>query len=393
MSKSLLEYYQENSFNPVKIPVEDKAAWDLHVAKRLNLYEKHLGIPVSMLRGMDILEFGSNSGENALVLASFGAHIDLVEPNEQVHPRLRDLFRKFGLDLESERFSLFHGSMAEYPEEHKYDLVLAEGFLFTLPNREEMLKKMGRLLNPGGIAVTSFHDKYGMLIETLKRFTLHRSCEMMKVGPTKNDACLDIAKQLFEQDFNAINASRPFKMWWEDVLINPHISYKNLWTYEDILPLIEEVGCEFKASSPRWDGVDHFDWYKNVADRSERHGKLMTNWQQAFPFFINGVGREDSGLTGARSIDAVGKLVERLFTYIEKPDLSANPIDFTLELRDFFIWMDRNLGWELETFFHAAYASSGTALIEAYQNSPCLRSFWGVPYHYFAFSKPLKGDS
>ncbi len=95
---SQLAYYQQNRFNPVPIALEDQSAWELHLAKRRNLYERHLGIPLSLLSGRSVLGFGCNSGENALVLASVGANLTLVEPNGQVLPRLKALFKKFALD-------------------------------------------------------------------------------------------------------------------------------------------------------------------------------------------------------------------------------------------------------------------------------------------------------
>ena len=95
---SLVNYYQENQFNPVHIPVEEKQEWETHIAKRSNLYEHHLKIPFSMLRGHSVIEFGCNSGENALVLGSIGAQLTLVEPNQQVTPRLEELFKKFKLE-------------------------------------------------------------------------------------------------------------------------------------------------------------------------------------------------------------------------------------------------------------------------------------------------------
>lgn len=64
---SLLEYYRKNTFNPVPISVEDHEIWNDHVAKRRNLYERHLGIPLALLRDLAVIEFGCNSGENSLV--------------------------------------------------------------------------------------------------------------------------------------------------------------------------------------------------------------------------------------------------------------------------------------------------------------------------------------
>src|SRR5438477_6019319 len=95
---SLLTYYQTNNFNPVAIGIEHNAdAWKAHFAKRVNLYARHLRMPLGLIDGKSVLEFGCNSGENALVLAALGADLTLVEPNTQVWPRLRSLFEGFHL--------------------------------------------------------------------------------------------------------------------------------------------------------------------------------------------------------------------------------------------------------------------------------------------------------
>ena len=95
--QTLVGYYQENQFNPVPIALETPQSWQNHLAKRHCLYEQHLGIPLGLLADKSILEFGCNSGENALVLAHYGAKLTLVEPNRQVLPRLQALFERYGL--------------------------------------------------------------------------------------------------------------------------------------------------------------------------------------------------------------------------------------------------------------------------------------------------------
>ena len=93
---------QQERFNPVPISVEDSAIWQSHWAKRINLYQRHLRIPFSLLRNRSVLEIGCNSGENALVLASVGANLTLIEPNDQVRPRIETIFLLvFSMDINS----------------------------------------------------------------------------------------------------------------------------------------------------------------------------------------------------------------------------------------------------------------------------------------------------
>src|SRR4051794_27146734 len=95
-TRTQLEYYTVNRIDPVPIALDSQSRWVAHASKRRNLYERHLAIPLSLLRGQHVLEFGCNSGENALVLAHAGATLTLVEPNASMHERLKSLFAAFG---------------------------------------------------------------------------------------------------------------------------------------------------------------------------------------------------------------------------------------------------------------------------------------------------------
>ncbi|MDO9084083.1 MAG: methyltransferase domain-containing protein, partial [Humidesulfovibrio sp.] len=204
---TLVDYYRQNLFNPVPIDLRTPEALAAHTAKRRNLYEGHLGIPLGLLSGQKVLEFGCNSGENAVVLARCGADLTLVEPNEQAHGRLRDVFSAFGL---TERLSALSSlGIDEFPEDEKFNLVLAEGFLFTLPNKAEMAAKICRLLAPGGIGVISFNCRFGGLIELHKRLALFRACELAGAD-FRSEASLALAQELFGPAFGRITASRPF---------------------------------------------------------------------------------------------------------------------------------------------------------------------------------------
>ena len=122
---SVLEYYQEREFNPVPIPVETKETWEIQRKKRINLLQNHLRIPTNFIKNKHIIEFGCNSGENALVLADLGAHLTLVEPNDQVIPRLELNFKS--QNLYNQIHELYIGSIEDYNPKNHFDLVIAEG--------------------------------------------------------------------------------------------------------------------------------------------------------------------------------------------------------------------------------------------------------------------------
>jgi len=388
---SLVSYYQEHHFNPVFIPVEDKERWEIHFARRQNLYENHLNIPLSLLRGKSVIEFGCNSGENALVLGAVGASLTLVEPNDQVLPRLRELFRLF--KLESSIRALHQDSIESFPEGDVYDVVIAEGYLNVLNTRERMVEKIGRLLVPGGIGIISFDDRYGSLIELVKRCLLWRACQLRGIENIFSPKSLDIAVQLFGDDFGSIKASRKMESWWKDQLVSPFFRLPYLWTYRELLPLIESAGCVYYSSSPKWTTTDHFQWYKNVMPIGRKHAQILNSWNEHLPFFLTG--RQNDAQIPSHSPDdavrALDHLIEQISTFTSAyPPVAAFPsyppaFGYYLESTKNGYVQDLN-GCLRSTFDILPLGDYGN-LLKQYKGMHSLRTLWGTPYHYLSFLK------
>ena len=393
MELGSLVYYQEHQFNPVPIDVEEASVWQSHFAKRQNLYQRHLGIPLSLLQNRSICEFGCNSGENALVLASVGANLTLVEPNQQVHARLRTLFKKFGLT--DRVVALVEEDIETFDPQTHYDVVIAEGFLYTLPNRDELLKKMCDMLAPGGLGIITYNDRYGGLLEITKRMLLWRGCQLLGIGDIHSEASLDAARQLFFSDFSKINVSRPFKAWWKDELVSPFAFDPSLWSYPELLPLIEGADCEFYSSSPQWTLSDHFRWYKNVPDQKSRRQDLLADWSRAFTYICTGLQSPTlrDKETPREVVDAVGQLVAAVSQYTSD---YAQPIEATVYpsvLSQFFAGLGNpelsRLNREMELLYEVAASGNWDELLSTYQDALLVRGQWGSPCHYLAFTKPL----
>ncbi|MEG4166771.1 MULTISPECIES: methyltransferase domain-containing protein [unclassified Microcoleus] len=389
--KSLLQYYQENKFNPVPIPLGTTSDWDSHFAKRHNLYQRHLGIPLSLLKCCSVLEFGCNSGENALVLASVGANLTLVEPNDQVFPRLKALFQHFG--LQERIVELVQTGIDSFESETRYDIVLAEGFLYTLPNRDSLLLKISKLLNPGGFAVVAFGDRCSLFLEMVRRMVLWRAYQLQGINDVHSDEALNLAKRFYGEDFAQLNASRPFEVWWKDTMVCPFLSSAYHWSYPEILSILERAGCEFYSSSPQWGSMNHFNWYKNVLDTQSRHSQLLKNWASVFPFFLTGLSPSDCEWQSApcEVINSVVALVAKLADYtidssvesIVYPD-SLN--EYLSESKDIRL---QQLNLEMNNLYKAIKSARLEELLSAYHETKWVRELWGTPQHYICFTKSV----
>lgn len=390
---SLLSYYQKHRVNPVPIDLEEQAAWDLHFVKRRNLYERHLGVPLSLLKDRSVLELGCNSGENALVQASLGAKLTLVEPNEQVHPRLKTLFRKFG--LENSIVSLIQESVEDYNPQDVYGLVIAEGFLNHLKARDMVLQKICSFVAQNGLGIISFDDRYGHFLEIARKFIFHRVLHLSGINEIHSENSLDLARNLYLEDFEKLNASRPFVAWWQDVLLNPFVSWEYLWSYQDVLPIIEEGGCEFYCSSPKWVSTDDFSWYKNTLDRKKRHQAILEEWKRMLSFLLTGLPPRSRQVEPVSDevIGSVSNLVKQMSSFVALPGALTDAISYPGALDDYFKASNEAelLGFneEMKRVLEAANSSDADGIVNAYKSMKILRKLWGAPYHYISFIKPV----
>ncbi|MBT7589586.1 MAG: class I SAM-dependent methyltransferase [Candidatus Scalindua sp.] len=390
-SKSLVSYYQESHFNPVPIDLQTSAEWQSHVTKRRNLYEKHLNIPFVLLSGHSVLEFGCNSGENSLVLASFGANLTLVEANEQVLSRLKENFKR--RNLEDQITSLINGGIENFESDRLYDIVLAEGFLFSLPNRDDMVQKICDLLAPGGIGIISFNDRYGGLLEMIKKMFLYRSCQLEKVSSVQSHRSMELSKIFFEKQYAELNASRPFEAWWRDVLINPFYGWKYFWSFPEILLLLERGNTEVYSSSPPWISYDHFDWYKNVMGPKERHSLFLENWRQVFPYFLtqHSFKRDECYYASSEVTDSFSDLIFKISEFTREPDCSPEILQYPKALDQYLSEIDdhhlHEFNRELKEVFFAIKSVNNIEELLDFYSSKKIINLWGKPYHYISFCK------
>ena len=384
--ESLLGYYQAHTINPVPIALDDDRAWRVHCAKRANLY-RHLGVPVGLVRGRRVVEFGCNSGENALVLAAQGARLTLVEPHAEVLPRLHELFDRFGLHDRVD--AVANTDIAGFADPGPFDVVLAEGFLNCLDDRDAALAKLCGLLRAGGVGVVSFDDRYGHLLEVVRQLLYRAACRFAGIEDPRAQSGLSLAERLFAEEFAALAASRPFCAWWEDVLNNPFVAARYFWSYAQVVDLVDRAGCAVLSTSPRWSLVDHYRWYKALEPTRTRHERLLADWSRAFGFFLTG--RPPAAEAPAATLEAVAgaaQLVEQVSAYTWAPGAPRPRVAGALAA-----WCARagadlaRFAEELATVLEALESADAEALVAAWHGAGFLRGLWGAPYHYVSFER------
>lgn len=389
VSSSVLDYYRDNRFNPVLISVEQEPVWVAHRTKRKNLYERHLHLPVSLLRDRRVLEYGPNSGENALVLALQGARLTLVEPNEQVFPRLYDLFDQFGVRDQIDAIEC--AGIDDFETDEQFDLVIAEGFLYTLPDRDALLRRMIQQIAPGMYGVVSSNDLHGGLIELLRRAILFQACRLSGIADEHSAEGLALARRLYLTDFGKLNSSRTFDAWWKDTLVNPFYATEYLWSYPTLFGILEESHCAVHGCSPDWLTVDQHEWYKNVPTRSVRAQRIVRNWQENFGYVLTGQkpGRYRAEAADETIVAAAGQLASALSDIGRNPRGAESAPKYPPALDRFLAEhadpVARKANGELQELVAALADKGPEDLVNAYAASTTIRSLWGTPYHYVSF--------
>jgi len=393
---SLLEYYKNNEINPVPIEISDRESWSRHCQKRRNLYEKHLMVPASYFKGKSVLEFGCNSGENPLYLASLGADLTLVEPNDQVLPRLKKIFSDAG--YEKSIVQLVNTDIEGFKPQNTYDVVLAEGFISGIANRERMLSLICKHIRDKGIGVISFDERYGSLLEVSRRAVFKRVCELMNLPYAQSPETLAVAREIFSEEFYAINVSRPIDAWYKDVLLNPFVSWKYFWTYQEVIPIIESEGCEILSSSPRWGTLDNYTWYKNVQSPRERHDYYLKDWSNYLAFFITGIPTSALPENIDKTREALSGLIREIYLYTAAEKGLSEEIHYPKELSDYLrsTGHDKVIAFdhEMKRFFSLlSTAKAAGELISGYHSLKIVRSLWGYSSPYISFVKNQNGFS
>ena len=183
--------------------------------------------------------------------------------------------------------------------------------------------------------------------------------------------------------------------WWKDAIVSPYNTGEFLWSFMDVISLIEAENCEFWASSPIWSSVDSFQWYKNTQTIKGRHLALKENFKQVFPYFITGINEDLMKFS-----QATPTLINNFSLFIDEAaeyTTSDNTV-YNLSLPDGLVELlcsaDNKsfnlLSDDIENLFLALSEKDPDSIKKSYRNTKVLKSLWGNTMFYIAFQKIQK---
>ncbi len=258
----LHEYYKQQTVLPTFAAFPDEAALAEYARKRAILMDK-LHLPVRVFDGAEVVEFGPDSGENSLVFARWGARLTLVEPNPNAWPKIGAYFDRFG--LQDRLRSLERVSVQQYtPPDARFDLVDAEGFIYTVRPEQTWIDLFHRILKPGGVAILSYQERSGSFFEFLMKVVQAQHRRLAGVSP------VDSARTLFQAKWDSVPHTRKFESWVMDVLENPYVRRAYAFDADEFYCRMADAGLPVYGSWPGYTDPLRVHWHKQEIPRDQR---------------------------------------------------------------------------------------------------------------------------
>lgn len=264
-SNPYLQHYKKNAISPVKQNISNFSS---HVLRRKFLYQ-NLGLTETSFLEKQVLEVGPGGGYNALAIAEWRpSQYTLIEPNEVGVQEIKKLFKQYQL---LDRIDLHNISVEEFDLKSKFDVIICEGMLPGINNREEVLGKLATLLKPNCVLVITCADDISMFFEIMRRFFAEEI--------TKNATSFEESVTLLVDNFGSHlktlqGMTRPVIDWVQDSLMGEAI----LWHSFSIVAANKILGSQFTfyhMCSPNI--INNWHWYKTYPLETKLYNKNLIN--------------------------------------------------------------------------------------------------------------------
>jgi hypothetical protein len=396
----LFNYYERQDVLPTFGNFKSSTELEAYASQRRELFSDKLVLPPRLFRNAEVLEFGPDSGENALVFAGWGANMTLAEPNRHAHPKIEAYFAHFGLTERLRELAL--ADVEGFRSDRRFDIIDAEGFIYTVQPSEKWLGIFHHLLNPDGYAVVSYYERYGGFFELALK-AIHAAGKALTGRPA-----LETAKMLFEAKWNSIPHTRSFESWLMDVLENPFVRYRYFLDAAALCAAAHEQGFDIHSAWPAYrDSLDIY-WHKKVLSGDEKLHRARRHLDRSRLSFLGGrklylVGTSDAVQAISASIEALVLDVDGMIDdpFGESlPRVVAGLASLRETIRTADVLADDAADIEAITAtldsFHRIFGAIGrrdaSAVTALTQSDPAFINTWGQPAHFLVVRKRLEGS-
>jgi 2-polyprenyl-3-methyl-5-hydroxy-6-metoxy-1,4-benzoquinol methylase len=138
----------------------------LNLRKREETIFLNLGLQKEDFSGKRVLDGGCGTGDLALMLADWGAHVDAFDLNPHSVEHAKQMASKFPSGTQC-TFKV--GSIFEPPYEGLYDIVVCGGVMPHVGDPELAFNTLSRFVKPGGTMIVTNINRWGFLLRSAKR--------------------------------------------------------------------------------------------------------------------------------------------------------------------------------------------------------------------------------
>ncbi|WP_298885509.1 class I SAM-dependent methyltransferase [uncultured Bradyrhizobium sp.] len=391
----LFNYYERQNVLPTFGNFKSSAELEAYANQRRELFSDKLMLPPRLFRDADVLEFGPDSGENALVFAGWGANMTLAEPNRHAHEKIQAYFAHF--NQTSRLRALVLSDVEGFQSDRRFDVIDAEGFIYTVQPTKNWLGVFHRLLNPDGYAVVSYYERYGGFFELALK-AIYSAGKALTSRPA-----LETAKTLFEAKWDSIPHTRGFESWAMDVLDNPFVRYRYFLDAAALCTAAQGQGFDIHSAWPSYrDSLDVY-WHKKVLTSDEKLLRATRHLDRSRLSFLSGrklylIGKPEAVSAISTSIEALVHDVDRMIDDPfgdSLPRVIAKLASLCATIRGTEILVDDqpDLGAliaTLESFrriFCAIEQRNMTGITALTQSDQAFINTWGQPAHFLVIRK------
>ena len=261
-SQKLYSYYQSKNILPTYAQFLKPEELNKYKQQRSKFFLEKLYLPAQIFKGASLVEFGPDSGENALVFADWGAEVSLVEPNPNAWPQISDNFAKFGLNHKLR--SLAKVGLEDFKTEEKFQFIVAEGFIYTLRPQSVWIDVFSRILDEQGFFIISYGELFGELMELFLKLVHSRFKSLSGLDSRQ------AARKLFQAKWDAISHTRSFDSWAMDILENPFARLKYYFKADQLCRELFSAGFSLYSSWPNYKDNLDVHWHKKEVSPSQQ---------------------------------------------------------------------------------------------------------------------------
>ena len=386
MAKTLYEYYSNQRVQPTHAEFNTQSQLESYAEVRRQLFQR-LMLPHSYFEGKSILEFGPDTGENAMLFALWGGGVTWVEPNTAAHGYINRYFSDFG--LEASLAGIFRESLLEFSTSEKFDLIDAEGFIYTIQPHNLWIKKASSLLKNHGLFVVSYMELYGSFIELLTKAIYHQTILTSGFGDN-----ITTAQMLFGPKWDSIRHTRKFESWYMDVIKNPFVRKRYLIDPVSLLKDIQDGGFRLYSSFPNYRNVLEMQWIKSpLSIEQETHSSICFIEMSRLSHFLS----IDcfSAVAAPEVNEALSQLIKIADDLIEEIDpcaceMGLQAVEVIRELvenKSPNSLRVMNVLEMIETIFDLMKECNTQSLVDFCRKDESFISTWGMPAHYAIFQR------